>query len=95
MPCSLARDHDRGSVRLIRELLILAIHLLVTLAKPLYPGGIRAFTAESLLLKHQLLISNRSRYRAPNLATFARFLIGLTALFLTPRGIIGFGVERA
>jgi hypothetical protein len=46
-------------VRLMRELLILAIHLLVTLAKLLRPGGVRAVAAESLLLKHQLPISNR------------------------------------
>ena len=45
------------------------IHLLVTLVKLVRPGGVRAVAAESLLLKHQLLISNRSRHRAPNLTT--------------------------
>src|SRR5437867_1469274 len=50
----------------MRELLILAVHLLVTVAKLLRRGGGRAVAAESLLLKHQLLISNRSRKRAPN-----------------------------
>jgi hypothetical protein len=50
----------------VREILILAIHLLVTLAKLLRPGGVRAVAAESLLLKHQLLISNRSRQRRPS-----------------------------
>ena len=44
----------------MRDVLILAIHLLVTLAKFLRPGGARRVVAESLLLKHQLLISNRS-----------------------------------
>ena len=34
----------------MRELALLAIHLLVTLAKLLRPGGIRAVAAESLLL---------------------------------------------
>ena len=71
----------------MRELLILAIHLLVTFAKLLLPGGARAPAAESLLLKHQLLISNRSRHWAPNLTTFDRLLIGLTTLFLSPRRI--------
>ena len=47
----------------MREILILAIHLLVTLAKLFRPGGVRAVAAESLLLEHQLLISNRSRHR--------------------------------
>ena len=69
----------------MRELLILAIHLLVTLAKLLRPGGgVRAVAAESLLLKHQLLIISRSRHRAQNLTARDRFLLGLTTLFLSP-----------
>ena len=35
----------------MRELLLLAIHLMVTTAKLLRPGGIRTVVAESLLLK--------------------------------------------
>ena len=42
------------------HLLILAVHLLATIAKLVRPGGIRAVVAESLLLKHQLLISSRA-----------------------------------
>ena len=86
-PCSLARKADRGSLRSIRELLILVIHLVVTIAKLLRPGGARAVAAESLLLKHQLLISNRSRQRAPNLSALDRFVIGLTTLFVSPKRI--------
>jgi putative transposase len=71
----------------MRVLLLLAIHLVVTLAKLLRPGGARAVAAESLLLKHQLLISSRSRQRAPNLTTLDRFVLGLTTLFLSPRRI--------
>jgi transposase InsO family protein len=71
----------------VRDLLVLAIHLLVTFAKLLRPGGVRAVAAESLLLKHQLLISNRSRQRAPNLTTLDRFVLGLTTLFVSPRRI--------
>ena len=41
----------------MRELFILAIHLLVTLVKLVRPRGMRAVAAESLSLKHQLLIS--------------------------------------
>lgn len=33
----------------MRELLLLAIHLLVTLARLLRPGGVRAVAAESVL----------------------------------------------
>ena len=71
----------------MRELLILGVHLLVTLAKLLRPGGVRTVAAESLLLKHQLLISNRSRQRAPNLTTLDRFVLGLTAQFVSPHRI--------
>ena len=71
----------------MRDLLILAIHLLVTVLKLVRPGGVRAVAAESLLLKHQLLISNRSRHRAPNLTTLDRCLLGLATLFLSPRRI--------
>ena len=92
MPCSLAPDGDRGTVRLMPEPLVLAIHLLVTFAKLLRPGGARALAAESLLLKHQLLISNRCRQRAPNLTTLDRFVLGLTTLFMCPGRIQKCGV---
>ena len=75
----------------MRELLILFVHLLVTVAKLLHPGGARAVAAESLLLKHQLLISNRSRTRAPNLTTLDRFVLGLTTLFVSSRRIAKLG----
>jgi putative transposase len=64
------------------HLLILVVHLLVTLAKLLRPGGVRAVVAESLLLKHQLAISSRARRRAPNLNSFDRFVFGLGSLFV-------------
>ena len=40
----------------MRDLTLLAIHLLVTLTKLLRSGGVRAVAAESLVLKHQILI---------------------------------------
>jgi putative transposase len=85
--CSLAGVGGHGTVRPMRELLILAIHLPVTFLKRRRPGGLRAVAAESLLLKHQVLISNRSRHRAPNLTTRDRCVLGLTTLFLSPRRI--------
>ena len=72
----------------MRDLVLLAIHLFVTIAKLLRPGGVRAVAAESLLLKQQLLVSNRSRQRAPNLSTLDRFVLGLIALFVSPRRLI-------
>src|ERR1022692_4828982 len=67
------------------HLLILAVHLLATIAKLVRPGGVRAIVAESLLLKHQLLISSRARRRAPNLNSSDRLLLGLGSLFVPPR----------
>ena len=64
------------------HLLILAVHLLATITKLVRPGGVRAVVAESLVLKHQLLISSRARRRAPNLNSFDRFLLGLGSLFV-------------
>jgi putative transposase len=51
------------------------------------PGGVRTVMAESLVLKQQLLISSRSRRRAPNLNSFDRFVLGLGSLFVTPSRI--------
>jgi len=74
-----------------RGLLILAIHLVVTFAKLLRPGGVRAVAAESLLLKHQLLISDRSRQRAPNLTSVDRVVLGLATLFVRPHRLLKLG----
>ena len=71
----------------MRDLPLLVIHLFVTLAKLLRPGGVRTVAAESLLLKQQLILSNRSRQRAPNLTTLDRFVLGLITLFVRPRRI--------
>jgi hypothetical protein len=38
----------------MRDLAILAIHLIATIAKLLLPGGARSVLSESLLLKHQV-----------------------------------------
>ena len=46
---------------------MLLAHLLTTLAKLLGSGGAKAIVADSLLMKQQLLVINRSRRRAPNL----------------------------
>jgi hypothetical protein len=73
--------------------LLLAVHLLVTVAKLLRPGGVRAVAAESLLLKHQLQISNRSRQRAPNLTSLDRIVLGLTTQF-EPASIDGVSICR-
>lgn len=72
----------------MRNLAILFIHLITTVAKLVGPGGIRAIIAESLLLKHQLIILNRGRERAPNLRPMDRVITGLSTLFIRPRRLI-------
>jgi transposase InsO family protein len=71
----------------MKDMLILLAHLLTTLAKLRGPGGARAVVADSLLMKQQLLVINRSRRRAPNLSALDRFLFGFWSLFLNPRHI--------
>ncbi len=68
----------------MRELTILFIHLIVTSAKLMRPGGGRGVVAESLLLKHQLLILNRGRERASNLRQIDRVIAGLCSLVIHP-----------
>jgi hypothetical protein len=70
------------------DLLVLLAHLLTAIAKLLGPGGTRAVVADSLLMKQQLLILNRSRRRAPNLSAMDRILLGFWSLFLAPRRIL-------
>ena len=69
----------------MKDLHTLLAHLLTTIAKLLGPGGAKAIVADSLLMKQQLLIINRSRQRAPNLSALDRFLLGFWSLFLNPR----------
>ena len=60
----------------MRDPIILLVHLIATLARLMGPGGLRSVVAESVLVKQQLLILNRSRHRAPNLCASDRILAG-------------------
>lgn len=51
----------------MREMAILLLHIITTALRLLRPGAAGSIIAESLLVKHQLLIINRSRHREPNL----------------------------
>src|SRR5215471_13043954 len=53
------------------------VHLIVTVVRLIKPGGLRAVVAESVLTRHQILILNRSRKRAPNLRVSDRIIAGL------------------
>jgi putative transposase len=72
----------------MRDLVILFVHVIVTLARLLGPGGIRSVVAESVLVKQQLLIVNRSRQRAPNLRASDRVVVGLCVLLMQPTRLI-------
>src|SRR5215831_15057786 len=69
----------------MRHLTILLVHLITTVLKLSRPGGVRAVVAESVLAKHQLLILNRSRRRAPNLRVLDRIVAGFCSLWIRPR----------
>jgi hypothetical protein len=56
------------------------------------PCGARAIVAESLLVKHQLVILNRGRERAPSLHPMDRVIAGLSSLFIRPRRLIRIAV---
>jgi hypothetical protein len=53
----------------------------------------RAVAAESLLLKHKLLISNRSRQPAPNLTSVDRFVLALATSFVRPHRLPKLGAR--
>jgi putative transposase len=72
----------------MRNLAVLFIHLIAVLARLIGLGGVRSVVAESLLLKHQLLIVNRSRQRAPNLSAWDRIFAGWMALLVRPTRLL-------
>jgi putative transposase len=66
----------------MRDIVILFVHLIVTVVRLTRPGGFRSVVAESVLVKHQLLILNRGRKRAPSLRVADRIIAGLCTLLL-------------
>ncbi len=69
----------------MRTVLLLVVHFLATLAKLVGPGDARGVVADSLLIKHRLIVINQSRQRAPNLTGLDRFLFGFWSLFMNPK----------
>src|SRR3989442_687348 len=72
----------------MRDLAVLFLHLIVTLVRIAGPGCARSVVAESVLVKQQLLILNRSRKRSPNLRVTDRIVVGLCALLIRPARLI-------
>ena len=84
----LANGRERVKVPLRMKLVFpLLGHLLVTLARLASPGGVRAVVAESLAVKHQLLIMKRSQRRAPSLTAWDRLLLGFYTLLVSPKRV--------
>jgi transposase InsO family protein len=67
----------------IMEIFALIAHLVTTLVRVALPGGVRAVIAESLLLKHQLIVLNRTR-KGPRLTAWDRLLFGIGAFWVAP-----------
>ena len=72
----------------MRDILVLFVHVIVTVLQLARPGGFRSVIAESALVRHQLLILNRGRKRAPNLRVSDRIVAGLCTLLMRPARIV-------
>ena len=85
-----ARNTCPWRIPTLSELMLLAILILlpkcpITVLRLAMPRGARCVLAESVLVKHQLLILNRGRKRAPNLRPADRIIAGLgTFLWARP-----------
>ena len=72
----------------MKDAIVLLVRLVAKLAMLLGTGGAQAALAESILLKQQLLVLQRSRRRAPSLDTADRLLFGFCSQFLSPRRLL-------
>jgi transposase InsO family protein len=72
----------------MRDVFTLFLHAIVVIIRLGRPGGLRSVVAESVLLRHQVLILNRGRKRAPNLRTSDRIIAGLCTLLMRPARVL-------
>jgi|WetSurMetagenome_2_1015567.scaffolds.fasta_scaffold774201_2 putative transposase len=72
----------------MRDFNILFVHVIDIICRLWRPGGARSVIAESILIKQQLLILNRSLKRAPNLRVYDRFIAGVCSMFVKPSRIV-------
>jgi putative transposase len=70
------------------DVFALFLHVMVTVIRLAKPGGLRSVVAESTLVRHQLLILNRGRKRAPNLRVWDRIIAGLCTLLMRPARVL-------
>ena len=76
---------DPDTIAEMRDFLVVLLHLIVTIVRLIKPGGYRSVVAESVLVRHQLLILNRGRKRAPNLRSTDRIMASLCMHFRRAR----------
>src|SRR6516165_10314227 len=76
----------------MHDILVLLVHSIVTVVRLIKPGGLRGVVAESALTRHQLLILNRSRKRAPSLRVSDRMIAGLCTLLMHPSRMLRCGI---
>src|SRR5438445_12181478 len=72
----------------MRDVVVLLLHVIVTVIRLAKPCGFRSVVAESALLRHQVLILNRGRKRAPNLRVSDRIIAGLCTLLMRPARVL-------
>ncbi len=69
----------------MKDAILLIIHLINLFVRLLQPSGLKSVATENLLLKQQLLIIRRPKFRSPNLKTTDRFILGWLAMLLPPK----------
>jgi hypothetical protein len=74
------------------DILVVFGPFIVTIVRLIKPGGLRAVVAESVLTRHQILILNRRRKRAPNLRVSDRIIAGLCTLLRHPSRVLRCGM---
>src|SRR6516162_6867210 len=72
----------------MRDIFTLFLHAIVVIIRLVQPGGLRSVVAESVLMRHQALILNRGRKRAPNLRASDRIIAGLCTLLMRPARVM-------
>jgi len=66
----------------MKEIFELLIHFFVTLIRLTKRGGVKTVVADTLAMKQQLIVINRSKKRSPKLQSSDRFMFAFLALFL-------------
>jgi hypothetical protein len=74
------------------DILVVFVYLIVTVVRLMKPGGLRAVVAESVPTRHQILILNRIRKRAPNLRLSDRIIASLCTLLMHPSRVLRCGM---